>query len=236
MGSRGSPELRAALDRLEAAYGHYVQPGDPVEAAVMALLAAHAPALSNEASRDRLRDAFSDWNEARVADPWDVTVALEATADPAARQFARALLRALESLHGALNRCSFEVPAGEPRPDWAALLEKARALPAEAKACALACLPESQGWHVNADMARVAVKAGLVGKTTSPAKVAQSLSETCPAEDRMRLHYLLGRYAARGKDDPDPLAAAARPKKEPRPKAAGTPKAKKPAKSKGASK
>jgi len=235
MAPRGS-ELRSVLDRLEAAYGRLVPPADPVEAGALALLAAHAPALATPESRDRLRQAFADWNEARVSDPWDVTVALEATADPAARQFARALLRYLESLHGALNRCSFDVPAGEPRPDWVALLEKARAMPPEARACALASLPDSGGWHVTADMAKVAVKHGLVGKTTSPAKVAQSLAEACPEEDRLRLHYLLGRYAAREKDAPDPLAAPARGKKAPRAKAEGAPKAKKPAKPKGAAK
>jgi hypothetical protein len=236
MGVRAAAELRSTLDRLEAAYGRYVEPGNAVEAGAMALLAAHAPGLSSDASRDRLRQAFSDWNEARVSDAWDVTVALEATADPAARQFARALLRYLESLHGALNRCSFEVPPGEAKPDWVALLEKARAIPPDARACVLACLPETGGWHVSADMARVAVKHGLVGKTASATKVAQSLAEVCAPEDRLRLHYLLSRYAAREKDAPDPLAAAGRAKKAPREKSSDEPARKKPAKPKGAGK
>jgi hypothetical protein len=231
MGAKAAQELRATLDRLEAAYGHYVEPGDPVEAGVMALLAAHAPALADAAARDRLRAAFSDWNEARVADPWDVTVSLEATGDQAARAFARALLRYLESLHGALNRCSFEVPSGEAKPDWVALLEKARAIPPEARACILACLPETGGWHVTADMARIAVKLGLVPKTSSPAKVAQSFAEACAPADRLRLHYLLGRYAAREKDAPDPLAAPSKAKKAPGARAAS---GKAAAKSKGA--
>lgn len=237
MAASRSNELTALLGRLEAAYGVYVTPADPVEAGVMALLASQAPAFASEASRDRLREAFVDWNEARVADPWDVTVALEAVGDASARQFARSLLRYLESLHGAINRCSFVVPDGEPRPDWPALVEKVRAAPPEVRVCILAMLPESGGWHLTSDMARIAVKLGLCGKTTSPAKAAQSLAESCGESDRMRLHYLLCRYAARGKDDPDPLSAAeARGKKPAKAKKDAAPATKTPAKAKGGAK
>lgn len=215
MAGRAS-SLGAVLDKLEAAYGSYVAPGDAVEAGILASLAAHAPAHSTEAVRDRLRAAFSDWNEMRVADPWDVTVAMECGPDPAARAFARAALRFLDSLHQTINRCNFDAPATEPRPDWIASMEKVRGASPAAKACVLAFLDaENGGWHATADIVKAATKLSLTPKTTSAAKIAQALAASCEADSRMRCHYLLASYGARGKDDPDPLGAAPARKKSP---------------------
>lgn len=212
-GSRAT--LGPVLEKLEAAYGAYPAPADPLEAAIMAILSMHAPQLATEATRDRLRAAFVDWNEVRVADPWDITAALELPGDPAARSFARALLKFLESLHGTLNRCSFDVLEGEVKPDWVASMEKVRAATPPVKAVVLAMLDEELGgWYVTPDMLKVALKLGIAGKTTSVTKAAQSLAEICAPEDRLRLHYLLARYAAREKDDPDPFEGGAKAKKK----------------------
>jgi hypothetical protein len=197
--------LTAALDVLERAYGRLVPSSDPLEAGAMALLATHAPALATEESRDRIRQSFCDWNEARTADAWDVTNALDADADPAARSFARALLRFLESVHAVLNRCSFEVPAGEPAPDWAASVEKMRGAPPAVRAVCLASLTAPPGWHATPDIVKSALRLELVAKTTSAPKVAAGLAEICREEDRLRAHYLLARWGARAKEDPDPL-------------------------------
>ncbi|MCG3135408.1 MAG: hypothetical protein HMLKMBBP_03059 [Planctomycetes bacterium] len=206
----------AALDKLESAYGRYVAPGDAVEAGILAFLAAHAPEHSTPAVRDRLRAAFADWNEMRVADPWDITVAMECPPDAPSRAFARAALRFLESLHQTINRCNFEVPAAEPKPDWVASMEKVRGASPAAKACVLAFLDaENGGWHATGDIVKAAAKLGIGPKTTSAAKVAQGLAAAFGADDRMRAHYLLASYGARGKDDADPMAGPAARKKAP---------------------
>lgn len=218
-GSRAS--LGQVLDKLEAAYGAYPAPADPLEAGVMAILAMHAPALATEETRDRLRAAFVDWNEVRVADTWDITAALELPGDPAARSFARALLKFLETLHATLNRCSFDVLEGEVKPDWVASMEKVRAATPPVKAVVLAMLDEQLGgWYITPEMLKAALKLGIAGKTTSVTKAAQSLAEACAPEDRLRLHYLLARYAAREKDDPDPFDSGSKAKRK-APEAAG---------------
>jgi hypothetical protein len=218
-GSRAS--LGQVLEKLEAAYGAYPAPADPLEAGVMAILAMHAPALATEATRDRLRAAFVDWNEVRVADTWDITAALELPGDPAARSFARALLKFLETLHATLNRCSFDVLEGEVKPDWVASMEKVRSATPPVKAVVLAMLDEQLGgWYITPEMLKAALKLGIAGKTTSVTKAAQSLAEACAPEDRLRLHYLLARYAAREKDDPDPFESSSKGKRK-APEAAG---------------
>src|SRR6185295_16272129 len=97
-----------ALDKLEAKYGKLVPSSDPVEAGVLTLLAMHAPKLSSAASRDRLREAFVDWNEMRVSDPWDVAIALDAGGDAESRAFGRAAVRFLESMNAVLHRTAFD--------------------------------------------------------------------------------------------------------------------------------
>lgn len=228
MTAKAASALKEAIPRLERAYGRFVTPGDPVEAGVMATLAAEAPAFATEEVRDRIRQAFVDWNEARVADPWDVTTAMEAGGDPAARTCARAMIRFLESVHTVLNRCSFDVPAGEAVPDWPAALDKMRGAGPGAKAACLAMLAPADGWHATPEIVKAALKLGIVGKTTSGTKVAAGLADVCPAEDRLRVHYLLARYGGRGKDDPDPLGGTEKAEKAEKKKAA--PKAPKPPK------
>ena len=212
MTARAASAVGEALTKLEKAYGAYVAPGDPVEAGVMALLATEAPALSTEETRDRIRQAFVDWNEARVADTWDVTSAMESGASPEARTFARAMIRFLESAHTVLNRCSFEVPPGEAVPDWAAALDRMRGATPAVRAVCMAMLAPAPGWHATPDIVRAAARLGFVGKTTSAAKIAAGLADVCPPEDRLRAHYLLARYGSRGKDDPDPLGGDAKKK------------------------
>lgn len=224
MTAKTASALKEALSRLEKAYGRYVTPGDPVEAGVMAVLAQTAPAWSTEETRDRIRQAFVDWNEARSADPWDVTNAMEAGADPDARAFARAMLRFLESLHTVLNRVSFEVPAGEAVPDYPAALEKMRGATPAARAVCLAMITPENGWHATPDMVKAALKLGVVAKTGSATKVAAALQEAAGADDRLRAHYLLARYGGRTKDEPDPLDGEEKAEKK---KPAAKPKAKK---------
>jgi hypothetical protein len=218
MAANRAAALRDALAKLEKTYGRMLTPGDPLEAGVLAVLAAEAPELATEETRDRIRQSFVDWNEVRVADPWDVSTAMEAGGDPSARRFARGAIAFLESVQKVLNRCSFEVPAGEPVPEWPAALDKMRGATPAVRAVCLAMLTEG-GWHATPEMVKSALKLGVVGKTTSAAKVASGLAEVCGEEDRLRAHYLLARYGARGKDDPDPLGAA-EPKKKPAKKSA----------------
>lgn len=213
MTAKAASALEEVLTKLEKAYGAYVTPGDPVEAGVMALLAAEAPSLSTEETRDRIRQAFVDWNEARVADPWDVTNAMEASGSPESRAFARAMIRFLESAHNVLNRCSFEVPPGEMIPDWQASLDRMRGATPAARAVCMAMLTPAPGWCVTPDMVKAVGKLGLVGKTTSATKIAAALAEICPPEDRLRTHYLLARYGARAKEDADPMADEKKPAK-----------------------
>lgn len=225
MSPNRAPSLDGALDKLEAAYGHFVTPGDPVEAGVLALLASTAPSLANETSRDRIRHAFVDWNEARVADPWDITCALESAPNPEGRVFARAMLRFLESVHTVLNRCSFEVPAGEPVPDWVASMDKMRGATPAVRAVCLAMVTPDPGWHATPDIVKAVQKLGTVGKTQSAQKIATGLADHCKPEDRLRAHYLLARYGARAKDDPDPLAGAEKKKSAAKPAKAPSAKA-----------
>lgn len=206
--------LRDALAKLEKVYGRLATPGDPVEAGVLTILATEAPSRSTDETRDRIRSAFADWNEARVADPWDFTSVLEAGDDPQVRAFARGAIAFLESVQKVLNRCTFEVPAGEAVPDWPATLEKMRGATPAVRAVVLAMLTEG-GWAATPDITKAALKLELVARTTSAQKVAAGLAEITDPADRLPLHYVLARYGARGKDDPDPMDADAGAKKKP---------------------
>lgn len=224
MSPRGKAEqLAEVLDRLEARYGRLVPPRDPVEAGLLALLAMHAPVHATEEVRDRLRAAFVDWNEARVADAFDIAFALEVGSDPAARAFARAALRFLESLHAALNSTSFDTMRKDPQADLAALVEKMRGAPAPVRAVLLAALEPDDGWRASPEMSKVVQKLGLLGKTSSSAKTGKALQEISKPADRLRAHYLLTRYGMREKEEDDPLGASAGARRSAK---AGKPKAK----------
>ncbi len=197
--------LGGVLERLEVAYGALVPSEDPIEAALLALLAEHAPARSEVQSRQALREAFVDWNEMRVADPWDVAHAI-ATKDPGVRAFAKAALKALSSIHSTLNRASFDRALANPEADIDALVAKMRGLPAHAQTVMLAVLAADGDWRPDKEISKVVQKLGLVAKTTSLNKVAQSLAAQADAEDRLRAHYLLARYAHRPDGAADPLA------------------------------
>lgn len=212
---KAAAPLRDVLSRLEKAYGRLAPPGDPVEAGILALLATEAPEMSGEPARDRIREAFVDWNEARVADPWDLTSAADAGGSAPARAFARAALRFLESMHTVLNRCSFDVPAGEAVPDWSAMLDKMRGATPAVRAVCLASIAPDGAWAVTPEILKAASRLGIAGKTTSATKIAAALADSFPPEERLRLHYVLARYGSRGKDDPDPFDSG-KPAKAPR--------------------
>ncbi len=203
-----SPKKRMGdlLDRLEAAYGSLVPSEDPVEAGLMTLLAAHAPNLSTVQTRQALREWFVDWNEMRVADPWDIMNAIGANGDGAARAFARAAVKCLRSLHGVLNRCKFDLVEADPESDVAALVARMRGAPPATKVVMLAVLARDGTWRPDKETSKLVQKIGLSPKTSSLAKVGRALAEQAAEGDRMRAHYLLARYAHRSSDDDDPLA------------------------------
>lgn len=197
--------FRDVLDRLEAEYGPLVEPGDPVEAGVLTLLAWYAPRFAVKPVRDRIREAFVDWNEARVADVWDVTHAMGAKAAPEAQQFAQKMLRFLRSLHSTLNRCRFDLVLADPDADVEALVEKMRGAPPPVKSVVLAGVDPERGWHLRREVSKLVQKWGLVAKTTSTRKAGRALGEIAEPGDRLRAHYLLTRYATRKDSEPDPL-------------------------------
>lgn len=221
-----------ALDRLESRYGRLVPSDDPVEAGVLTLLAMHAPKLSTTATRERLREGFVDWNEMRVADPWDVSIAIEAGADPEARAFGRAAVRFLESINAVLHRTSFDALKADPAVDLHAVVEKMRGAPAPVKAVVIAALNSSGGWHPGPDMAKTLQRIGVIGKTSSTAKAGKEAQEASSAKDRLRAHYLLTRYALREKEEDDPLEGAGGAKRPAAPKKEKAAKPAKPAASK----
>lgn len=200
-------QLSEILDRLEAAYGTIVPTEDAVEAAVLALLAEHAPTFSTVQARQALREAFVDWNEMRVADPWDISHAIGG-GTPGTRAFAKAAVKALDSLHGVLNRASFDRAVADPEADVEALVAKMKRVPPHAKAVMLAVLAPDGEWRPDKEVAKVAQKLGLVKKTTSLTKIAQGLAAAAGPDDRLRGHYLLTLYAHRAEDAPDPLEDA----------------------------
>ncbi len=214
-------DLTDVLDKLEARYGRLVPSDDAVEAGVLTLLAMHAPKFGNVETRDRLREAFVDWNEMRVSDPWDVAGALDAPDDAEARAFGRAALRFLDSINAVLHRTSFDAAEADPNADLAAIVEKMRGAPAPVKAVVLAVLDATGGWHPGTEMAKTLQKLGVVGKTTSSAKAGKEAQEAAGSEDRLRAHYLLTRYAVREKQDDDPLEDAKKSAPEKKAKPAG---------------
>jgi endonuclease III len=201
-----SAELKTVLDRLEKAYGTLHPSGDPVEAGVMTLLAEHAPHLDADGVCESLRAWFVDWNEARVADPWDVTNAIDAGGDAGARAFAKATLRFLRSLHEVLNRCAFDRALADPDTDIEKLIGRMRGAPPATRAVMLAVLDGEEGWHVSNDMSKLAQSLGLIPRTTSARKAGKSLEGLARPVDRLRAHYLLARYAARDPEGDDPLS------------------------------
>ena len=228
-GRSKAAQLGDALDRLESSYGRIVPSEDPVEAGILTLLAMHAPKLSNVESRDRLREAFVDWNEMRVSDPWDVTTALETGGDDAARAFARAALRFLESINAVIHRTSLDHLRTDPQADPSAVVERMRGAPPPVKAVVLAVLDSTGGWHPGPEMAKTLQALGVVGKTASAAKAGKEAQEAAGSEDRLRAHYLITRYACREKEEADPLESllgGKRGKSEKKAKPAAKPKAK----------
>lgn len=207
-GRSKAAQLTDALDKLESRYGRLVPSDDPVEAGLLTLLAMHAPKLSNAETRDRLREAFVDWNEMRTADAWDVSTAMEAGTDPGARAFGRAALRFLESIAAVLHRTSFEAVRNDPQADLPAIVERMRGAPAPVKAVVLAVLDASGGWHPGTEMIKTLQKLGVIGKTSSAAKAGKEAHDVAGSEDRLRAHYLLTRYGCREKDEDDPLEGA----------------------------
>src|SRR5262249_19595949 len=149
-----------SLDRLEARYGKLVTSQDPVEAGILTLLAMHAPKHSVAATRDKLREAFVDWNEMRVGDAWDVSVAIEDASDAESRAFGRAAIRFLESINAVLHRTSFDGVRADSEPSLSAVLDRMRGAPAPVKAVILASADADGGWHPGADMVRTLQKIG----------------------------------------------------------------------------
>ncbi len=227
-GRSKAAQLSDALDRLESSYGRIVPSEDPVEAGILTLLAMHAPKLSNVETRDRLREAFVDWNEMRVSDAWDVTTALESGSDDAARAFARAALRFLESINAVIHRTSLDHLRADPQTDPSAIVERMRGAPPPVKAVVLAVLDVSGGWHPGTEMAKTLQALGVVGKTASAAKAGKEAQEAAGSEDRLRAHYLITRYACREKEEADPLESllGKKGKGEKKAKPAAKPKAK----------
>jgi endonuclease III len=198
------------LDRLESAYGPLVPSEDPIEAGLMTLLAEHAPELSVVQTRQALREWFVDWNEMRVADPWDVSNVVKSGGHAGARNFSRAALRLLKGVHAGLNRCAFDRALADPDVDVDALVDKMRYVPAHTKAVMKATLGGEGEWRPDKELSKFVQKLGLVAKTTSLSKVAKGLAEIADESDRLRAHYLLTRYAHRAADSDDPLTAPAR--------------------------
>lgn len=231
-GRSKAAQLTDALDRLEARYGKLVPSDDAVEAGVLTLLAMQAPKYSNVETRDRLREAFVDWNEMRVSDAWDVSTAMEAGGDAESRAFGRAALRFLESMNAVLHRTSFEAAKNDLNADLPAIVEKMRGAPPPVKAVVLAVLDSTGGWHPGTEMAKTLQKLGVIGKTASAVKAGKEAQEAAGSEDRLRAHYLLTRYACREKEEDDPLAGvgggkrAAKAASEKKPKGAKAAKAK----------
>ena len=201
-----SAQMTTILERLEAAYGPLVPSDDPVEAGLMALLAEHAPDLSRVQTRQALREWVVDWNEMRVADPWDIAHAMAPGGHAGARAFSRAALRLLAAIHDATNRCSFERALADPEVDVDTMIDKMRGVAPHVRAVMKAALSESGDWKPDKDVSKAVQSLGLVPKTTSIPKVSKSLASICGADDRMRAHYHLTRYAHRAADAPDPLA------------------------------
>jgi hypothetical protein len=216
-GRSKAAQLGEALDKLESRYGRLVPSDDPIEAGVLTLLAMQAPKHSNAETRDRLREAFVDWNEMRVSDAWDVSTAMEAGSDADARAFGKAALRFLESINAVLHRTSFEAVKSDPNADLPAVVEKMRGAPPPVKAVVLAVLDASGGWHPGPEMAKTLQKLGVVGKTASSAKAGKEAQEAAGSEDRLRAHYLLTRYGCREKEEDDPLAGVAGGRKAAKP-------------------
>jgi hypothetical protein len=218
------------LDRLEARYGKLVPSEDPVEAGVLTLLAMHAPKFSTTETRDRLREAFVDWNEMRVADAWEVSAAIEAGGDPVARVFGRAAVRFLESINAVLHRTSFEALRNDPLADVSATVERMRGAPPPVKAVVAAAFDAAGGWHPGTEMAKTLQKLGVIGRTSSTAKAGKEVQEVALAEDRLRAHYLLTRYGCREKDEDDPLDGVGGARRAAKAKAPKPPKPPKPSK------
>jgi len=199
--------LAEILDQLEPTYGVLVSSEDPIESGLMTLLAEHAPDLSLVQTRQALREWFVDWNEMRVADPWDVSNVVKSGGNAGARKFARAALRLLKGVHGAVHRCSFDRALANPELDVDALVDKMRNVPVHTKAVMKAALGGEGEWRPDKHVSKVVQSLGLVAKTTSLNKVAKALEALVDEPERLRAHYLLTCYANRSADAVDPLAS-----------------------------
>ena len=228
-------KMSELLDRLEGEYGPLVPTEDPVEAGLLALLAEHAPDLSRVQSRQALREWVVDWNEMRVADPWDVSNAVGPGGHAGARKFARAALKMLSSLQDVANRCAFDRALADPEADVEVLVDKMRGVGPHVRAVMKTTLAEDGEWKPDKEVSKVVQKLGLVPKTTSLTKVAKGLASISSEDDRLRAHYLLARYAHRpdGSDDPLDKPASAKSTKSSKPAKKA---AKKPAKKASAKK
>jgi endonuclease-3 len=191
--------LKKVLEALGRAYGKEPSrnPGStPLDHLVYAVVSERAPQRAARRAFERLKDAFTDWNELRVAESREIVEQLQGLGDRETLQARAELLRrTLQALFDARDtvRIVFEKPEDED--------EVLRALntvpglsPGIPAAVVARAIPEPP-IRLSAGLSRVAQRIGLVARSGGEAKQAQVLDAAVRDDARVLLHYLLGEHA-----------------------------------------
>jgi len=198
-GPRGS-KLAKTLEVLAKHYGKDAarNPGDtPLDHVVYAIVAERAPQRSARAAFERLRKAFADWNELRVAEVREITEHLGGIGEkPAVHAKGELLRRTLQALFDARDTVRIEFSKEEDEAEVVRALNTVPGLsPGIAAAVVARAIPEPP-IRLGAGISRVGQRVGFVPRTGGEAKQAQALASGVRDNDRrVLLHYLLAEHA-----------------------------------------
>ncbi|HEU4394817.1 MAG TPA: hypothetical protein VFS92_04565 [Planctomycetota bacterium] len=199
MAERPGALLRKVLEALGKGYGKEParNPGNtPLDHLVYAVVSERSPQRVARRAFEKLRGAFTDWNELRVAESREIEEHLQGLGEKAGvRAKAELLRRTMQALFDARDtvRIVFEKPEDED--------EVARALntvpglsPGIPAAVVARAIPEPP-IRLSAGLSRVAQRIGLIPRSGGEAKQAQVLGGAVRDDARVLLHYLLGEHA-----------------------------------------
>jgi endonuclease III len=164
---------------------------------VFAILAERAPSRTARAAFERLREAFVDWNELRIAEVREIAEHLRGLGERAAvHARAELLRRTLQALFDARDTVRIEFAREEDEAEVARALHTVPGLsPGIAAAVIARALPEPPV-RLGAGISRVGQRVGFLPRTGGEAKQVQVLASGARDNDRrVALHYILAEHA-----------------------------------------
>jgi len=164
-----------------------------VEQVVMTVLWADASPAKARQACERLREEFVDWNELRVSMTTEAGAVLEACglAPVKAMALKRVLGKAVEDFY----TFDFEALAKLPREDLKAWFMGIEGIPHPVAAAVLYNVFDYDRVLVDADIARVVRRLGLVGEAATEAEIEAGLAQVIPGREAHFIYSALRQHA-----------------------------------------